>query len=924
MASIPIVFLTSQKSVEDKIRGLELGVEDYLTKPIFVRELIARVHLLLARQTHHRMTTLAPTSRRTHLSGDLADMGVVDLLQTFEMGRKSGTATLHDGTLEAAIYFRDGKVVDAEHGKLRGEEAIYRCLIWTQGTFDVEFEPINREEIILTSTQGLLMEGMRRVDEWGRLCEQLPPLDTIFRVDGELLAERLNEIPDELNGVLRLFDGSRTLMDVVDESPFEDLSTLSTVTKLFFEGLLTIQEEQPVAPEPVVPARESDNMIPVSDPVAPSPPQTRERASWRPSAPPVSVRGPVPAPAAVEAPAPPVEAPAPPGHEDTLAADVVASPKAEPPVGANRAPSVPEQEGPSASFVSVEEERVVQARSRQSETQARPEPKPISDGPVNPVGDTRGPVPIAELADTPSAPEVAQRSPISSRPAAPPTTTDPSEPQVVVTPTPPSADSSARKRRPVVDPEQLQKSVEGDVDPLRHGLEQASEALQSDRPPRDLAAGLVENQIAPGPPANPSAPQTVPDGPRAIRESGELGLAAPRERTKLEAAPRAHESAGPADTLRGVAPAPGEAPREADAASDSGSERPWASQTMVGHGLPEVATSAPVKAPSPPRAAEPEREVHPSQPSPAPGPVAEEPPEFRGERISGPPVGVSQDEPPSAPGQGHVPGQPQSASAVAQSSAQQAESAQPAPPSQEEPSVESRPGANTDEFFKSGDEGTYEGGPADLAARQAALASIQAPIAEEEEVGPPPGVLHARQRKSLRLVVGIVALCVGIGVAALVGRGIALNHREDPSAESEEISSAPSIEAAATVAPDAAPQEPITPDTAAEEPSADEVAAQGESEPESPEPEAIAEEPPPAPEPASTKSPAPRAAPSPKPAPSPVSQPAPAPAPAPKPATSPAPQQPVAPTSGSSRAVERAKATRRPSENPPSAGFPDP
>ena len=53
-ASIPMVFLTSQKSIEDKIRGLELGVEDYLTKPIFVRELIARVNLLLARRTQER------------------------------------------------------------------------------------------------------------------------------------------------------------------------------------------------------------------------------------------------------------------------------------------------------------------------------------------------------------------------------------------------------------------------------------------------------------------------------------------------------------------------------------------------------------------------------------------------------------------------------------------------------------------------------------------------------------------------------------------------------------------------------------------------------------------------------------------------------------------------------------------------------
>lgn len=284
MSAVPIVFLTSQKSVEDKIRGLELGVEDYLTKPIFVRELIVRVKLLLTRRTQQTMANASPSSRRTHLSGELADMGVVDLLQTFELARKSGWVTLRDGQLEAVIHFRDGKVVDAEHAKLRGEEAVYRCLIWTQGTFNVEFAPIDREEIILTSTQGLLMEGMRRVDEWGRLCEQLPPLDTIFRVDGELLAERLNEIPDELNGVLRLFDGSRSLMDVVDESPFEDLSTMATVTKLYFEGLLLVAEA-PAHPEAVVPGRESYELGPSVEIHE----RRGARASWRPSAPPVSV-----------------------------------------------------------------------------------------------------------------------------------------------------------------------------------------------------------------------------------------------------------------------------------------------------------------------------------------------------------------------------------------------------------------------------------------------------------------------------------------------------------------------------------------------------------------------------------------------------------------------------------------------------------
>ena len=93
-AGIPVVFLTSQKSIEDKIRGLELGVEDYLTKPIFVRELIARVNLLLARRTRDGIATHKPTTvaGRTRFSGSILDMGVVDLLQTFEVSRKTGVA----------------------------------------------------------------------------------------------------------------------------------------------------------------------------------------------------------------------------------------------------------------------------------------------------------------------------------------------------------------------------------------------------------------------------------------------------------------------------------------------------------------------------------------------------------------------------------------------------------------------------------------------------------------------------------------------------------------------------------------------------------------------------------------------------------------------------------------------------------------
>ncbi|WP_332307079.1 response regulator [Stigmatella aurantiaca] len=43
---IPFVFLTNQKSVEFKVRGLELGGDDYLTKPIYIKEIVTRVRMI--------------------------------------------------------------------------------------------------------------------------------------------------------------------------------------------------------------------------------------------------------------------------------------------------------------------------------------------------------------------------------------------------------------------------------------------------------------------------------------------------------------------------------------------------------------------------------------------------------------------------------------------------------------------------------------------------------------------------------------------------------------------------------------------------------------------------------------------------------------------------------------------------------------
>jgi hypothetical protein len=72
----------------------------------------------------------------------------------------------------------------------------------------------------------------------------LKRLNTVFEVDCSKLVDRLNEIPDELNGIIRLFDGRRSLQGVIDDSPYEEKSTLATITKLYIEGLIVADTDR--------------------------------------------------------------------------------------------------------------------------------------------------------------------------------------------------------------------------------------------------------------------------------------------------------------------------------------------------------------------------------------------------------------------------------------------------------------------------------------------------------------------------------------------------------------------------------------------------------------------------------------------------------------------------------------------------------
>jgi CheY-like chemotaxis protein len=251
-AKIPILFVSGRKSIEDKIRGLELGVEDYLTKPIYIKEIAIRVRTALQRAERERLESRR--EGRTKFAGDLEDIGVVDLVQTIDLNRKSGIIHIvnRDGR-RGAVFFREGRVIDAEVGRLSGAEAMFRLFSWSEGRFEVEFKPIRRRDVINLPSAALLMEGMHRLDEWTRILESLPPLHCVVEVDYKVLADQLADLPDEMNSLLRLCDGSRTLLAVMDDCDFPDLEALTLASKLFSERIIFARETagRESEPEPV-------------------------------------------------------------------------------------------------------------------------------------------------------------------------------------------------------------------------------------------------------------------------------------------------------------------------------------------------------------------------------------------------------------------------------------------------------------------------------------------------------------------------------------------------------------------------------------------------------------------------------------------------------------------------------------------------
>lgn len=128
----PIIMLTAKDEIFDKVLGLELGADDYVTKPFNTKEVIARIKAVLRRTTavknedvkevHFDKLSISLTNYELKVNGEIIDAPPKELELIYFLASNPDRAFTRDQLLDAVwgfAYYGDSRTVDVHIKRIR-------------------------------------------------------------------------------------------------------------------------------------------------------------------------------------------------------------------------------------------------------------------------------------------------------------------------------------------------------------------------------------------------------------------------------------------------------------------------------------------------------------------------------------------------------------------------------------------------------------------------------------------------------------------------------------------------------------------------------------------------------------------------------------------------------------------------------------
>ncbi|MCY1080566.1 DUF4388 domain-containing protein [Archangium lansingense] len=174
------------------------------------------------------------STKASSMTGKIEEIPLPDLLQLFHTSKKNGVLVVSNDH-EGKIYLRQGRVYYAvidENHNLGPQKSFNRIVTWEQGDF--ELRPADPQEFMVeldSSTEALLMDALRQLDEYKRIQKDLPSMSTQLMLAMPMTAP-LRELTPELLDVLQQVHNYGSLGGVLNHSEQDDVQAAEAVLQL--------------------------------------------------------------------------------------------------------------------------------------------------------------------------------------------------------------------------------------------------------------------------------------------------------------------------------------------------------------------------------------------------------------------------------------------------------------------------------------------------------------------------------------------------------------------------------------------------------------------------------------------------------------------------------------------------------------------
>jgi len=228
---IPVVVLTREVELEDRLNSLAVGVDDYISKPFYPDEVAARIEMIM-----QEMELIEESRSLKHgFMGHLSEMNLVDLIQTLELGKKSAIIYLSRGGFEGRIYVNEGLVIDAYIEGTDPSKALTKMLTWLDGSFWVSLQRVDRLRMINQDNHDILIKGTQLIHQWRQLISQLPSLNTLLQA---IKTNESTSLTKAEYNFLGIFSNVKSILQGIEESGLDDIEALGFIKSLLDKGYL--------------------------------------------------------------------------------------------------------------------------------------------------------------------------------------------------------------------------------------------------------------------------------------------------------------------------------------------------------------------------------------------------------------------------------------------------------------------------------------------------------------------------------------------------------------------------------------------------------------------------------------------------------------------------------------------------------------